>query len=379
MDFELTEDQRLIRQLVRDYVESRVKPNAAAWEEARRIPDEVFRELGELGIMGLPFPEEYGGAAADHVSLAIAIEELARGDASLAISVAAHISLGCTPLARAGREEQKRRWLAPAARGEILAAFGLTEPNAGSDAAATETRAVQDGDHWVIEGTKIYITNGSRAGYVVLTAVTDPGRGKDGISAFIVPQGTPGFRVTRRYEKMGLHASDTAELVFQQCRVPADHLLGERGQGFRIFLDALNGGRIGIGALSVGIAQACLERSLAYARQRRQFGRPIGSFQAIQVKLADMATQLEAARLMVYRAAWLRDQGRPHHREASMAKLFASELAVQAALDAVQIHGGYGYMREYEVERFLRDAKLMTIGEGTSEIQRLIIARSLGL
>jgi len=238
---------------------------------------------------------------------------------------------------------------------------------------------VQDGDHWVIEGTKIYITNGSRAGYVVLTAVTDPGRGKDGISAFIVPQGTPGFRVTRRYEKMGLHASDTAELVFQQCRVPADHLLGERGQGFRIFLDALNGGRIGIGALSVGIAQACLERSLAYARQRRQFGRPIGSFQAIQVKLADMATQLEAARLMVYRAAWLRDQGRPHHREASMAKLFASELAVQAALDAVQIHGGYGYMREYEVERFLRDAKLMTIGEGTSEIQRLIIARSLGL
>ncbi|REJ34931.1 MAG: acyl-CoA dehydrogenase [Bacillota bacterium] len=379
MDFELTEDQRLIRQLVRDYVESRVKPNAAAWEEARRIPDEVFRELGELGIMGLPFPEEYGGAAADHVSLAIAIEELARGDASLAISVAAHISLGCTPLARAGREEQKRRWLAPAVRGEILAAFGLTEPNAGSDAAATETRAVQDGDHWVIEGTKIYITNGSRAGYVVLTAVTDPGRGKDGISAFIVPQGTPGFRVTRRYEKMGLHASDTAELVFQQCRVPADHLLGERGQGFRIFLDALNGGRIGIGALSVGIAQACLERSLAYARQRRQFGRPIGSFQAIQVKLADMATQLEAARLMVYRAAWLRDQGRPHHREASMAKLFASELAVQAALDAVQIHGGYGYMREYEVERFLRDAKLMTIGEGTSEIQRLIIARSLGL
>ena len=379
MDFELSEDQRLIRQLVRDYVESRVKPEAQAWEEARRIPDEVFRELGEMGILGLPFPEEYGGAGADHVSLAVAIEELARGDASLALSVGAHISLGCTPLARAGSEAQKRRWLAPAARGEILAAFGLTEPNAGSDAAATETRAVLDGDEWVINGTKIYITNGSLAGYVVLTAVTDPDLGRDGISNFLVPRGTPGFRVTRRYNKMGLHASDTVELVFEDCRVPRDHLVGARGAGFRNFLDALNGGRIGIGALSVGIAQACLERSVAYARQRHQFGRPIGSFQAIQTKLADMATQIEVARLMVYKAAWLRDQGRPHHTEASMAKLFASELAVQAALDAVQIHGGYGYMREYEVERFLRDAKLMTIGEGTSEIQRLIIARSLGL
>lgn len=379
MNFDLSEDQRLIRQLVRDYVEAKVKPEAQAWEEARHIPDEVFRELGQLGIMGLPFPEEYGGAGADHVSLAIAIEELARGDASLAISVGAHISLGCTPLARAGSEDQKRRWLAPAARGEFLAAFGLTEPNAGSDAAATQTRAVLDGDQWVIDGTKIYITNGSRAGYVVLTAVTDPDRGKDGISNFIVPQGTPGFRVARRYDKMGLHASDTVELVFENCRVPADHMVGERGRGFQNFLDALNGGRIGIGALSVGIAQACLERSVAYANQRHQFGRPIGSFQAIQTKLADMATQIECARLMVYKAAWLRDQGRPHHKEASMAKLFASELAVQAALEAVQIHGGYGYMREYEVERFLRDAKLMTIGEGTSEIQRLIIARSLGL
>ncbi|HEX6989305.1 MAG TPA: acyl-CoA dehydrogenase family protein [Bacillota bacterium] len=379
MDFDLSEEQRLIRQLVRDFVEAKVRPRAASWEEARRIPDEVFRELGQLGILGLPFPEEYGGAGADHVSLALAIEELGRGDASLALSVGAHISLGCTPLARFGSEEQKRAWLAPAARGEMLAAFGLTEPNAGSDAAATETRAVLDGDQWVIEGTKVFITNGSRAGFVVLTAVTDPDLGKDGISNFLVPQGTPGFRVSKRYEKMGLHASDTVELVFEGCRVPRDHLVGERGRGFRNFLDALNGGRIGIGALSVGIAQACLERSVAYANQRHQFGRPIGRFQATQMKLADLAAQIEAARLMVHKAAWLRDQDRPHHKEAAMAKLFASELAVRAALEAVQIHGGYGYMREYEVERFARDAKLMTIGEGTSEIQRLIIARSLGL
>ena len=379
MDFDLSEEQRLIRQLVRDYVESRVMPEASTWEAERRIPDQVFRELGELGILGLPFPQEYGGAGLDHVSLAVALEELARGDASLALSVGAHISLGCAPLARFGSEEQKRRWLVPAARGEMLAAFALTEPNAGSDAAATQTRAVRDGDHWVIDGTKSYITNGSRAGFVVLTAVTDPDRGKDGISNFIVPQGTPGFRVSKRYEKMGLHASDTAELVFEGCRVPEDHMLGERGRGFRNFLAVLNGGRIGIGALSVGIAQACLERSLRYANQRHQFGQPIGRFQAIQMKLADLATQIEVARLMVYKAAWLRDRGRPHVKEASMAKLFASELAVQAALEAVQIHAGYGYMREYQVERFLRDANLMTIGEGTSEIQRLIIARELGL
>lgn len=379
MEFELSEEHRGVRDLVREFAETRVRPHAARWEREGHIPDEVFRQLGELGVLGLPFPPEYGGAGLDTLAFALAVEELARVDAALALSVAAHVSLGCAPIYLFGTEEQRRRYLVPALRGEMLLAFGLTEPGAGSDAAATTTRAVQDGDHWVVNGTKVFITNGSRAGAVIITAVTDPERGRDGISNLVVERGTPGFRVARRYEKLGLHASDTAELVFEDCRVPAGQLLGERGRGYRNFLEVLNGGRIGIGALSCGIAQACLEASLRYARQRRQFGRPIGSFQAIQFKLADMAVQLEAARLLVYRAAWLRDRGRPHAAAASMAKLFASETAERAALEAVQIHGGYGYVRDFPVERYLRDAKLMTIGEGTSEIQRMIIARDLGL
>ncbi|HEY8450500.1 MAG TPA: acyl-CoA dehydrogenase family protein [Bacillota bacterium] len=379
MDLELSETQRALRDLVRDYVTQRVIPEAARWEEERWIPDAVFRELGELGLLGLPFPEEYGGSGLDTISLALAIEELARGDASLALSVAAHISLGCTPIFRFGDEEQKRTYLVPAAQGEILAAFGLTEAEAGSDAGATRTTAVATGDGWLITGRKVFITNGSRAGVVTITAVTDPDRGKDGISNFIVPRGTPGFTAKRPYQKLGLHASDTAELIFDDCRLPAASLLGQRGRGFRNFLEVLDGGRIGIGALSVGIAQACLDAALRYAKQRHQFGRPIGKFQAIQFKLADMATQIDAARLLVYRAAWLKDRGRDYRTAAAKAKLFASEIAERAALEAVQIHGGWGYMREFNVERYLRDVKLMTIGEGTSEIQRLVIARGLGL
>lgn len=379
MNFDLTGEQRALRDLVREFTVSVVIPNASQWEKNRWIPDDVYRQLGEMGILGLPFPEEYGGAGAGTVSLALAIEELARGDASLALGVAAHISLGCMPIYLFGNEEQKEQYLIPAAQGKMLAAFGLTETEAGSDASATKTTAVLDGDQWIINGTKIFITNGSRAGVVTITAVTDPDKGKDGISNLIVPTSSDGFSVGRQYEKMGLHASDTAELIFQDCRVPKGNLLGRRGEGFRNFLRVLDGGRIGIAALSVGIAQACLDASVAYAQQRHQFGRPIGKFGAIREKLANMATQLDAARLLVYRAAWLRDQGRDFHLAAAKAKLFASELAVAAALDAIQIHGGAGYMREYQVERFLRDAKLMTIGEGTSEIQRLVIARGLGL
>ncbi|QIA26997.1 acyl-CoA dehydrogenase [Thermaerobacter sp. PB12/4term] len=378
MDFELSEQQRLVREMVRDYAARRIAPGAAERDRTGTFPAEQFRELGELGILGLPFPEEVGGSGGDTLSFAIAVEEIARACASTALTVAAHVSLGCTPLYLFGSEDQKARWLAPALRGEKIAAFGLTEPEAGSNTAAIRTRARQEGDRWVIEGTKIFITNGSRADFVVVAAVTDPEAGRDGISNILVPREAPGWRAVRRYEKMGLHASDTAELVFDGCRVPLDHLVGERGKGHQQFLQTLDGGRIGIGALSVGIAQACLDAALEYARHRRQFGRPISKFQAIQFKLADMATQLEAARWLVYRAAWLRDQGRPYRREAAMAKLFASELAVRAALEAIQIHGGAGYTRDFPVERYLRDAKLMEIGEGTSEVQRLVIARELG-
>lgn len=378
LDFELSEQQRLVREMVRDYAARRIAPGAAERDRTGTFPAEQFRELGELGILGLPFPEEVGGSGGDTLSFAIAVEEIARACASTALTVAAHVSLGCTPLYLFGSEDQKARWLAPALRGEKIAAFGLTEPEAGSNTAAIRTRARQEGDRWVIEGTKIFITNGSRADFVVVAAVTDPEAGRDGISNILVPREAPGWRAVRRYEKMGLHASDTAELVFDGCRVPLDHLVGERGKGHQQFLQTLDGGRIGIGALSVGIAQACLDAALEYARHRRQFGRPISKFQAIQFKLADMATQLEAARWLVYRAAWLRDQGRPYRREAAMAKLFASELAVRAALEAIQIHGGAGYTRDFPVERYLRDAKLMEIGEGTSEVQRLVIARELG-
>lgn len=379
MDFELSEPHRLLREAVADFVDRRVAPGAAQRDREARFPEELVPEMAELGLWGLPFPEEYGGAGGDTLAVALAIEEIARADASLALTLAAHISLAAMPIFRFGTEEQKRRYLVPLAQGAYLGAFGLTEPNAGSDAAGTETRARRDGGEWVIEGRKIFITNAAYAGVMVVAARTSEGEGNRGISAFLVPRGEGGFRVGRAFEKLGLHSSDTREVLFEEARVPADHLLGEEGRGFPIFLDALDGGRVGIGALSVGIARGALELARDYATKRRQFGRPISRFEAVQFRLAELHARLEAARLSVWRAAWLRDQARPYKKEAAIAKLLASELAVEAADAAVQILGGAGYTKDYPAERFYRDAKLMTIGEGTSEIQKLVIARELGL
>lgn len=379
MDFDLDESHALLRETVRNFARRRVAPGAAERDEQRRFPVELIPEMAELGLWGLPFPEEYGGAGGDSLSLAIALEELGRVDASLALTLAAHVSLAAMPIYRFGSEEQKRTYLVPLARGEYLGAFGLTEPNAGSDAGGTETRARRDGDAWVIDGRKVFITNAAHAGVVVVAAATSPDRGNRGISAFLVPRDAPGFQVGRAFRKMGLHSSDTREIVFENCRVPGDHLLGEVDRGFPIFLDALDGGRIGIGALSVGIAQGAFDVARDYALGRRQFGRPIAQFQAIQFKLAALAARIETARLAVWRAAWLRDRGRPYKKEAAIAKLTASELAVDAAREAVQILGGAGYTTDYPVERYFRDAKLMEIGEGTSEIQHLVIAREIGL
>lgn len=379
MNFELDDAHRLLRDTVRDFARQRVAPGAAARDRDHRFPEDLIPEMAELGLWGLPFPEEYGGAGGDTLSVALALEELGRVDASLALTLAAHISLAAMPIYRFGTEAQKREFLVPLARGEYLGAFGLTEPNAGSDAGGTETTARRDGADWVIRGRKIFITNAAYAGVVVTAASTSPEKGNRGITAFLVPRSAPGFKVGRAIEKMGLHSSDTRELLFEDCRIPADHVLGEVDRGFPIFLDTLDGGRIGIGALSVGIAQGAFDAALEYARTRRQFQRPIGQFQAIQFKLAELHARIEAARLAVWHAAWLRDRGRPYKKEAAIAKMLASELCVDATREAVQILGGYGYTRDYPVERFYRDAKLMEIGEGTSEIQRLVIARELGL
>lgn len=379
MDFELNDEQRMVQKMARDFAQKEVLPHAVEWEEKKAIPREVFRRMGELGFFALPFPEEVGGIGAGYLGYVLAVEEISRVSASLGISYAAHVSIGTSPIFLFGSEAQKERWLGPLLRGEFLASFGLTEPNAGSDAGGTQTTAVLKGGEWVLNGTKCFITNANLAGVIVATAVTDPReKGSRRISSFVVPADAPGFSVGQKYAKLGLRASDTAELVFQDCRLPEDALLGERGAGFKQFLAALDGGRISIAALSVGIAQACLDAAVPYAKGRVQFGQPISKFQAIQFKLADMATETELARLMTHKAAWLKDNHFPFGREAAMAKLFASETCVRSALAAIQIHGGYGYMEEYPVERYLRDAKLMEIGEGTSEIQRLVIARGLG-
>lgn len=327
--------------------------------------------------MGLPFSEEYGGAGADTISYAIAVEEISRVCGSTGITLAAHISLCTFPIYRFGSEEQKHKYVPKLASGEWIGAFGLTEPGAGSDVGSIKTRAVLDGDEWVINGQKCFITNGSIADVVVLTAVTDPEKGKRGLSSFIVEKGTPGFRPGRDEEKMGLKGSITSELYFEDCRIPKENILGTRGEGFKQALITLDGGRISIGAMALGLAQGAFERALAYSKERQQFGQPICNFQAVQWMLADMATEIEAARLLVYRAAWLEDQGVRFTKEAAMAKLYASEAAERVCFKALQIHGGYGYMREYEVERMYRDQRLCTIGEGTSEIQRLVIARQL--
>jgi len=377
MDFNLTEEQQLLRKTVRDFAEAEIAPHSREWDEKQSFPRELFGKLGELGLMGAVWPPEYGGAGLSTLDYAIAIEELSRVDAGVALSVAAHNSLCSGHLYLAGSEAQKKKYLVPLATGEKVGAWGLTESGAGSDAGGTRTVAVRNGSSWVLNGSKTFITNGSVADTAVVMAVTDKARGKKGISAFIVERGTPGFRAGKKEDKLGVRASDTSELVLEDCRIPAENLLGQEGHGFIDTLRILDRGRIGIAAFSLGIAQASLEASMKYAAGRQQFGRAIAEFQAIQFKIADMATRVDAARLLTYRAAVYRDQGREHTVESSMAKLFASELSVEAALEAVQIHGGYGYLKDYPVERYLRDSKLGTIGEGTSEVQRLVIAREL--
>jgi alkylation response protein AidB-like acyl-CoA dehydrogenase len=374
----LTEEQALLRRTVREFAEAEIRPHVMEWDEAQHFPEEtLLPRLGELGLTGIQIDERYGGAGMSAVDYCICIEELARVCPAIALSVAAHNGLCVAHLNMFGSTRQKERWLAPLARGEYLGAWGLTEAAAGSDAAAMRTTARQDGHGWVLNGSKQFITHGRIGKVMVVMAVTDRGKGHRGISAFVVEQGTAGMRPGRKENKLGMRASDTSEVIFEDCRVPADQMVGDEGQGFINTLQVLDAGRIGIAALSVGLAQGAYESARTYALERRQFGQPIASFQAIQWKLADHVTRIEAARLLTYRAAFLKDRGDRMTRESSMAKLYASEAAVRAAEDAVQIHGGYGFVKDYPAEKYFRDVKLTTIGEGTSEIQRLVIARQL--
>jgi len=381
MDFSLNEEQIAIRDTCREFAEQEIKPIAEEIDATGQFPYAVIRKMGELGLLGLPFPEQYGGAGADFLSYCLAIEEISCGDVSVGITMEAHTSLGASPFYFFGSEAQKERFLTPLARGEQLWAFGLTEPEAGSDSGGTQTRAILHDGQWHINGSKAFITNAGTdmTGGVTITAIT--GTRPDGrkeITNIIVPKGTPGYSIGKPYKKMGWKASDTRPLAFEDCVVPEGDILGNRGDGFKQFMQILDAGRVAIAALSVGLAQACLDESLSYAKQRKQFGRPISENQAIQFKLADMDTEIELARLMYYKAAWLHMQGKPYTREASMAKLFASEMANRAANQAVQIHGGYGFMDEYPVSRYFRSVKINEIGEGTSEVQRMLIAKLLG-
>ena len=377
MDFDLTDEQETFRKVVRDFAEAEIAPHAEEWDRDHTFPLDTVLAMGELGLFGLPFPEEYGGSDADFTTVCLTIEELARVDSSMAITVSAGVGLGASPIWKFGTEEQKHRWLPDLCAGKKLAAFGLTEPDAGSDAGATRTRAEREGDEWVIDGAKAFITNSGTpiTSVITVTARTAPGE----ISAFVVPAGTPGLTVEASYRKMGWHASDTHGLLLEGVRVPAESLLGAQGAGFRQFLEILDGGRVAIAALAIGLARACLEQSVTYAKERQAFGGPIGRNQAIAFKCADMAVAVEKARLLTYKAAWLRDQGRPFRQEAAMAKLHATEAAVTATREATQIFGGYGFIDETPVSRFYRDAKILEIGEGTSEVQRLVLARGLGL
>ena len=376
MDFDLTDEQRLLRDTVRDFARREVAPVAGELDRTKAFPYELVTAMGGLGLMGIPFPQEYGGGGADTLSYALAVEELARIDSSVAITMAAHTSLGTMPIYLWGDEEQKAEWLPSLCSGERLAAFGLTEPEAGSDAGNVRTKADLDGGEWVIDGAKQFITNSGTdvSACVTITARTGP----DEVSNIIVPNGTAGYEVGEAYRKMGWNASDTRPLSFDGARVPEGNLLGPRGQGFKQFLQILDGGRIGVAAMGLGLAQGCLDEALAYAKERRAFGQPISRFQAIQAKLADMATEIEAARLLTYRAAVLKDRGESFSLTAAQAKLKTGRLAVRAAEEAVQIHGGYGYIEEYPVCRHYRDAKILTIGEGTDEVQQMVIARALG-
>ncbi|MGE7765721.1 acyl-CoA dehydrogenase [Peribacillus sp. NPDC096540] len=379
MDFSLTKEQQMIKDMVRDFAEKEIKPIAIELDAKSMFAEDVFKKMGKLGLLGIPFPDEYGGSGGDTISYAIAVEEVGKACGGTGLSYAAAVSLGASPIYYFGTEEQKQKYLIPITTGETLAAFGLTEPNAGSDAGGTRTTAVLEGDEYVINGEKTWITNASYSRTVTVTAVSGKdSRGKNIISAFIVPTDTPGLTINSNYEKMGVRASNTCEIILDNVRVPKENLLGDQEKGFKQFLFTLDGGRISIAALAVGIAQAAFDKALAFSKERVQFGKSISNFQAIQFKLADMAMEIELARNMVYKAAWLKDNKKPFAKEAAFAKLFASETAFRTSNQAIQIHGGSGYMREYEVERYLRDAKLLEIGEGTSEIQRIVIARQLG-
>ena len=377
MDFELTAEQIQLRKTVREFAEAEIAPHVREWDEHSTFPAELLPELGELGLMGVIFPEEYGGAGLGYIEYALVIEELSRVDGSVGIIVAAHTSLCANHIYKMGAEEQRRRYLPDLASGRKLGAWSLTEPEAGSDAAGTRTTATRQGECYLLNGAKTFTTNGRYADVCVAMAVTDRAQGHHGISAFIVEKGTPGFRPGKKEDKLGLRASDTSEVVFQDCRVPAASRLGKEGEGFIDALKILDGGRISIAALAIGMAQGAYEAALKYSKQRRQFGRPISEFQAIQWKLADMATEIEAARLLNFRAAWMTDRGMRTTKESSMAKLYASEVAVRAANEALQVHGSYGFVKDYPAEKYYRDVRLCTIGEGTSEIQRLVIARQL--
>jgi alkylation response protein AidB-like acyl-CoA dehydrogenase len=377
MDFELTEGQRAVQAMVREFAEREIRPAAAHYDERSEFPWDLVRKMGPLGLLGMVVPEAYGGAGMDTVSYALAIEEIARHDGALALTVASHNSLCQGHILIAGSEEQKRKYLPPLARGEVMGAWGLTEPGSGSDAGGLRTTATLQGDHWILNGSKNFITQGSLAQTYVVMASTEAARGTHGISALLVERGTPGFRPGRPEHKLGLRASDTAQLFFEDARVPRENLLGEINHGFLDTLKVLDGGRISIAAMAVGLARGALEESLRYAKERQQFGQPIGQFQAIQWKLADMATEIDAARLLTLQAAARKGQGRPTTAESAMAKLFASEVGMRACTQAIQVHGGYGYLRDFPMERYFRDVKLCEIGEGTSEVQRLVIARQI--
>ncbi len=381
MDFDLSDEQRLLRDTVRDFANQEVKPVAEELDRTKAFPYELVEKMGELGLMGIPFPEQYGGGGADTLAYALAVEELTRIDSSVAITMAAHTSLGTMPIYLWGTDEQKDDWLPQLCAGQKLAAFGLTEPEAGSDAGNTHTRAALEDGQWVVNGAKQFITNSGTdiSGCVTITAVTGQENGNKEISNIIVPNGTPGYEAGEPYRKMGWNASDTRPLSFDDCRVPEGNLLGPRGSGFKQFLAILDGGRIGVAAMGVGLAQGALDEAISYSKERQAFGQPIGKFQAIQAKIADLSAQIEAARLLVYRAAIEKDRGENFTLTAAQAKLITGRLAVRATEEAVQIHGGYGYIEEYPVCRFYRDAKILTIGEGTDEVQQMVIARQLGV
>ncbi len=377
MDFSFTEDQQLLRHTVREFAESEILPHVMEFDESQEYPREIMAKAAKLGLFGILFPEKYGGAGLGYMEYAIAIEELSRVDGSVGISVAAHNGLCSNHIYLFGDEAQREKWLKPLASGEWIGGWSLTEPTAGSDAGGTRSTAVEDGDHWVLNGSKTFTTHGTVGDVVVVFAVTDKDKGKHGISTFVIRQGTPGFRPGKKENKMGLRASDTSEVIMDNCRIPADQLIGKRGEGFIDAMKVLDGGRISIAALALGMSRGAYEAAAKYATEREQFGKPIASFQAIQFMLADMATKIDAAAMLIYRAAWMKDNGQNVTKESAMAKLFASEIGVEVADKALQIFGGYGYVKDFPVEKFYRDMKLCTIGEGTSEIQRIVIAREI--